>query len=566
MPIQEEDWGQDINLEEGQFFQKNGIFNLEPDKDLMLACERYMDNNPYHTYLDDDATNSSVCSFATGSFISSRYSTTANNNLTNIDEYILNISPPPSMSNTTSTSTHHVTKYTGTIKRLVGAHYKQVQDNEDWNDDIEIPATGITPKHFQDLPSSSMLDEFDDDDVGPSISQRGSVHASTFYSYEREEDDNDMNGLDFPENLLSLHQKLDERKKVEYETSIPKNTSSSRIPVFMKSSSPILSTIQREKEDDDILEGLDIKDLKLFKPKSTPLQRTSKRPSAIPLTTRLTRPQVKEKPKLAQKTLPPRRNFLASTQSSLNREAEIRQKQQKPRLTHTKPSSSMEVEKQNASGYILIQRPKTKIATNYCARLDSIDNLNDLAPKKKITFRSQLPADPKRPWRQNMQSVIKKPTLIQPNQQPILEYNDMKYDEKTHQWKGNETSLAGFEQKPQRKSRLMLMSHKQHNKPSKYTAMMGNNMIFKPELQKWVSALGTECNELDAIEDLEEVPKKPKKEYHLSKEVKRQMLMEQQEHEDFMSHWPLDPVEPQLTTNSGHKVAASKYFLKIHLF
>jgi hypothetical protein len=138
----------------------------------------------------------------------------------------------------------------------------------------------------------------------------------------------------------------------------------------------------------------------------------------------------------------------------------------------------------------------------------------------------------------------------------------MRYDEKTYQWKGNETSLTAFQ--PKRTSRLMLMSHKQHQ-PSKYAAMMGNNMIFKPDLQKWVSATGSECNELDAIDDLEETPRKTRKEYIFSKEVKRQMILEQQDHETYMLHWPLDKNEPLLTT-SGQKVGASKYFLKTRLF
>jgi hypothetical protein len=146
----------------------------------------------------------------------------------------------------------------------------------------------------------------------------------------------------------------------------------------------------------------------------------------------------------------------------------------------------------------------------------------------------------------------------------------MKYDEVTHSWKGNETSLVDFQEKPARRSRLMLMTQKQQ-KPSKYAAVVGNNMIFNAESQKWVSAFGEqeECNELDEIEDLkEELYQMPsrrshnkKVEFKLSVETKRQMMYDQEKHESWIKHWPLKTEEPEIVSRSGHPVKASKYFL-----
>jgi hypothetical protein len=146
----------------------------------------------------------------------------------------------------------------------------------------------------------------------------------------------------------------------------------------------------------------------------------------------------------------------------------------------------------------------------------------------------------------------------------------MKYDDTTHSWKGNETSLTDFQEKPARRSRLMLMTNKQQ-KPSKYAAVVGNNMIFNAESQKWVSAFGAqqECNELDEIEDLKEelyqIPSKrnhnKKVEFKLSVETKRQMMFDQEKHESWVKHWPLKAKEPEISSRSGHSVGASKYFL-----
>ncbi|RCH91061.1 hypothetical protein CU098_009902 [Rhizopus stolonifer] len=288
-----------------------------------------------------------------------------------------------------------------------------------------------------------------------------------------------------------------------------------------------------------------------------------------------------------------RRNYLANTHATMHREAETTAKrtpqfykQQKPTATRqTQPlgmhpsvsrnSETTTFERKSANNYTLITKPKTKVATGYCSQLDNLDNLNDLRssiPARKIGFRYTRPdtkAEPERPWRRHTQSS--KVKLIQPNEQNLKkEYNDMKYDDRTHSWKGNESSLIEFQEK--RRPRLMLMTNKQQ-KPSKYAAAVGNHMIFHAESQKWVSAFGIseECNELDQIEDLNEemrqIPQRTTQcankmlEFKLSVETKRQMMYEQEQHEAWIKHWPLKSEEAQITTCSGQLVGASKYCL-----
>jgi hypothetical protein len=154
----------------------------------------------------------------------------------------------------------------------------------------------------------------------------------------------------------------------------------------------------------------------------------------------------------------------------------------------------------------------------------------------------------------------------------------MRYDDSTHCWQGNETSLLGFQQenssKPTyRRPMLIMNKHQQKNQPSRYAAVVGSSMIFNTDSQKWVSAnQGEECNELDTIEDLKDELLNPVADarsasrggnmyynnshaaannnnkqqpaeddklldFKLSIEVKRQMMFEQEQHETWMSNW-----------------------------
>lgn len=144
----------------------------------------------------------------------------------------------------------------------------------------------------------------------------------------------------------------------------------------------------------------------------------------------------------------------------------------------------------------------------------------------------------------------------------ILEYNDMTYDDSNHCWKGNETSLLGFQEKPAFRRPMLIMNKQQKNAPSRYAAVVGSSMIFNAESQKWVSANGQkeECNELDTIEDLKDElsnssPGKSNennllpnlsqvnekgKDFKLTVLSKRRMMAEQEQHESWIANWPME--------------------------
>ncbi|KAI7898166.1 uncharacterized protein BX663DRAFT_546658 [Cokeromyces recurvatus] len=669
MSIQDDNWELDINLGSDSthnIFKRKGVFNLEPDKELMLACERYQYANQ-NMYFEDDDTNSSI---ASGSVISSRFSE-VDAALNNLDDFMFE--EPPLTRIEEEEVQINQSNLPGVVKRIgLPARYQTAQENDDWNDDIEIPSNGMSllstklqEKEYDDLQLSSL----DDDDIGPSVSQRASrvsllpddnpsmpISSSNMLHYQHESEEDDMSGLDFPENMNTLSKRLDEIKGgVISETMIttkPTSNLPSRIPISssLKKSS-ILSKFQKEDDNDNFFEGLHIKDNAFtttsskhsYLPKQSTHQQSrltlssssnnnnnnNKGKTPASFTSRLVRPSpINQNRKTyldqdlmknnhsQQQYVPSSRRTTSSNvnaQSPLHHEPDIvtskrtvylpRQQQQRQNMgtknSHLTGVSSFLLRSQDSSpsvkksvnGYTLIARPKTKTTTSYCSRLDNIDNLNDLRPtnrKPHVSFKDRLKyestaSDPQRPWRQNMhasttkrQSAIK---LIKPNEQNLKkEYNDMKYDESTHCWKGNEASLISFQEKPpiQRHSRLMLMTHKQQ-KPSKYAAVMGNNMIFNSESQKWVSAFGSdqECNELDEIEDLkEELCQQPKQslssnlyrvnntlEFELSVEIKRQMVFEQEMHENWIQNWPLNPCEPEVMNETGYNVGASKYFL-----
>ncbi|KAI9473687.1 MAG: hypothetical protein EXX96DRAFT_578939 [Benjaminiella poitrasii] len=629
----------------------------------MIACERYQYSNQ-HLYFEDDDTNSSI---ASGSVISSRFSE-VDAALNNLDDFMFE--EPPSI-RVEEIIQINQSDFPGVVKRIgLPARYQAVQETDDWNDDVQLPSNGISlaPTNLQrkeyDVQLSLLDDGIDDDDVGPSISQRASTISlspnnkspilpslTAAFRYEPEEDEDDMAGLDFPDNMNLLSRKLEEKKNgvIPERSAKPSASIPSRIPISTKKLN-ILSKFQRENDDDDFFEGLQVKENAFIatSPVSSAGSYSSKQSVASQrhllqqsrlallnkgkptgnLASRIARPspinQTKspflgqdlrknnQSQQQQQQLTAPRRNFQSSTQSSLHREADIASKrtanfstkyqQQRSTVATKTPSQSVMKStlssrlhdcppsvKKSASGHTLIARPKTKIATTYCSRLDNIDNLNDLRPtnrRPQVTFKDSPKhgntSSPQRLWCKSMHTATKRQSalkLIKPNEQNLKkEYNDMRYDDITHSWKGNESSLAGFQEKPvQRYSRLMLMTNKQQ-KPSRYAAMMGNNMIFNAESQKWVSAYGAdqECNELDEIEDLnEELHQQPKRstsnslhrttnkllEFKLSVEMKRQMMYEQEMHENWIKEWPLDSGEPEIVNEAGHHVGASKYFL-----
>lgn len=437
MSIQEDDWELDINLGSDSthnIFQRKGVYSFEPDKELVLACERYQ-YPTQSTYFDDDDTNSSI---ASSSIVSSRYSE-LDTALNNLDDFMYD--DPPAI----EIPQINRQDLPGVVKRVgLPARYRQVLNNDDWNDDIEMPNNGVslnpTKRTFDNDQHITLFDDdvHSDDDIGPSVSQRGSCSRQSLFSYEPEEDEDDMTGIDFPDNMALLPKRLDEKKKqVPEPTTIVKPT---RIPTAASThKSKILATIPRESDDDDFLDGLNIKEDKAFtistpasklpmqQQRSTPLPKG--KTTATNFVSRLARPTPLNQYKktaadqlihitstsASKKTSTPRR-FLAGTQASFHREAETTAKRstcsttvKRTQRTKNTPSLSKTIdlpsEKKSANGYTLIARPKTKVATGYyCSRLDNIDNLVDLRPRRIHRHpKCENKVDPVRPWCKNMQ-------------------------------------------------------------------------------------------------------------------------------------------------------------------
>ncbi|OBZ91935.1 hypothetical protein A0J61_00053 [Choanephora cucurbitarum] len=635
MTSREDDWEVDINLGSStgrNVFQRKGVFNYEPDKELALACERYQYAIP-NIYSDgEDDADSSI---ASSSIISGQLSELS---LINLDNFMYDEEPTLTAETILPDNQN---KFPGTIRKLRARH-KENQDHDDWNDDIEIPSRNIQFSLTKKKSYEQLLDVFDDNDsIGPSVSQRGSPCSFEVQTKEHtqpsryryvEQDEDSFSELDFPENMALLPKKLNEKKSIAYDrlspashvTAVDSNKSTAK-------KSSLLTKVKRENDNDDFLEGLEIKE-KVFKasisasklPIPQPQRSTSTnktKSGTSHFVSRLarptqTRPNVVDQaakrtpfqsaiPQVPQQRQPPpiRRNILSNPQTTLPRETELptrhtaytyKQPPQRkqfslrnnlqlmnnntslPRNAESSPS-----EKRGANGSTLIAKPKTKIPISYCSRLDNIDNLNDLQPMRSRTTKME-PKDFSRNERINIDHSWKKSgqpskiKLIQPNEQNLRkEYHGMKYDFRTHSWKGNESGLIDFPEKPAVKKhpKLVLLTSKQRT-PSKYTAIMSDNMIFKPESQSWVSPSGKENNDLDGIEDLPEdlrpVSKRMPKhsqyrnkmtEFKLSIEIKRQMMAEQQQHENLIKQWPLNEEESYMTSTAGHKVPVSKYFL-----
>ncbi|KAI9334452.1 hypothetical protein BD770DRAFT_432269 [Pilaira anomala] len=650
---QEDDWELDINLGlrlKNTLFQRRGVYSMEPDKELDLACERY--KYPYqHYYSDDDDTNSSVTS---GSILSEadKYSE-LDASLNDLDDFMYDEPPPPLNPKIIRTSAlnYDFSGFPGVVQKLSTASRPQVQDNDDWNDDIDIPTKGILSLNHTEKIYDQQLSSLDDDDdnndnesipattnksIGSS-SRAGGRLSKFHYAVEKDEDEDDMSGLDFPDNMGVLPKRLDEKKKYNPTTT----SSSSSIPV-KKLPVPVTKPAIKSKylsfketDDDDFCDGLLIKEKAFSSLKSSATSRSTqvgqriKPKEPAQFVSRLARPspllsnsskqsdhaialskktQIPIKPKAppttpSTTTTTSRHTFLSGTKASRQREADIAANRSRVKSMIASPPSSLtlkkslqktsygqesnQTERKSAVGYTLIAKPKTKKTTNYCSRLDNIDNLNDLPSKlpsyRKYVFQQPQPkiqhsttskverktVDPDRPWRRNMQTtsggasnISSRVKLIQPNEQTLKkEYNDMRYDDSTHCWKGNETSLIDFQDKPTFRRPMLIMNKQQKNAPSRYAAVVGSSMIFNPELQKWVSANGvnSEHNELDTIEDLkEELLCSPAtscsrnvhrsanfsssnklREFEFSIERKRQIMAEQEEHERFMENWPI---------------------------
>ncbi|KAG1459134.1 hypothetical protein G6F46_006338 [Rhizopus delemar] len=510
--IHEDNWEVDINFSDTKVFQRKGVYAMESDKELSLACERYQfrTHSPQE-YLEDDESETSSSILST-----SNYSEVTSHNtlIRGLDGFMY--------------------AGQGTIQRL--GNSKQVHAYDDWDQDIEI-----TPSKFKQQPKKNLYD-FQMPIEPPSL-ELPSPNANVYFCEPEYDNDNDFDGLEFPQDMTLLSKKLDEKKKgIE----VYNNPVQQQQTMEKQKPNHILASIQREKEEDDFCEGLNIKEFNIEKQKKSinTKQQRSRLPQPKPIRTQ----QQQQQPKPPMQRL---YRFTLDTVASRRRAEEIRaqsQKSLKPDNKQKSDNKSSSLEKKGANGMTLISKPKKEKLYGHCSQLDELDNLNTLKGKKKYVLstkhtKGENKTDSQRPWRTNMAKAHKKSTvkLIKPNNLNIKkEFNGMKFDENSQSWKGNENALLAFQEKTSIRRPLLINSRQPI---SKYTSAIVNNMIYDAENFRWVSIFGPEAehNELDAIEDLKDntVCKKDYREFKLTVEVKREMMLEQERYESWIQHWPL---------------------------
>ena len=116
--LQDDDWELDIAFSDEKVFQRKGVYAMEPDKELSIACERYRYQMYAQEYLDDDGseTSSSILSTNTYSVATDNISV-----IQGLDDFMY--ADQQSM--------------TGIVQRL-GNRSRQIQDYNDWDEDVEI--------------------------------------------------------------------------------------------------------------------------------------------------------------------------------------------------------------------------------------------------------------------------------------------------------------------------------------------------------------------------------------------------------------------------------------------
>ncbi|CAO3609646.1 unnamed protein product [Cunninghamella blakesleeana] len=156
----------------------------------------------------------------------------------------------------------------------------------------------------------------------------------------------------------------------------------------------------------------------------------------------------------------------------------------------------------------LMTRPRGSCFNHY-GNGTELDNLDDLPVWKRpnlynynrtTSINPQKKQDTSKPWRQNMSKRNLK--LIKPNDQTLeSKINEMKYDSKNKQWKGNEQVMKSFEEP--NKKRPALIKNMMRSKTSKCSkAVSVGDMVFDQEQMKWSSSNGHEIDIFSHINDL----------------------------------------------------------------
>lgn len=404
-----EDWERDMN------FTIHGDVRFHRKAEKSLSPDRYR-HSYHHTYLDDDTdddTNSSMTSASTVSTVSSRnVSSIMGISLAGLDNFMYN-QPPPSLQRSPAIN-FDFSEYPGIVQQIVPTRRPKQDQVNDWIDDIDvsdiasIAVSSVSTNLYNELieDEEPLINTAPPAGVVSPVIQFQNIRTRSHIAYEIELEEDDMTGLLFPDDLAHLPTLIEQRKASMLQPT--------RVHGPTKTVSPLLSNIERERDDDDFADGITFK-TKAFvsthihsfltpSTKSNKLQTKTAVKNKLPtnFVSRLARPTPvnninrlpEHVPSVAHRAtaLQPRIP-VPSRQISLSSVTNPREVNAPLTLNRSRfrPVNTVLAERKSPSGFTLIARPKTKTPPKYCTRLDDMDNLNVFPSKaannKNTTFR-----------------------------------------------------------------------------------------------------------------------------------------------------------------------------------
>lgn len=392
-----EDWERDMN------FTIRGDAKYQRKAGKVMIPDRYR-NSYLQMYLDDDTDDDTNSSMTSGTTVSSRsVSSIMGICLAGLDNFMYD-QPPPSVQKSPHAINLDFSDYPGIVQQILPTTRLQQDQESDWNDDIVIPdhvSLSISSV------STNLYDELIEDDEEPLMATKppegvtfpATVPSKPRFTYEREvDDDDDMSGLQFPDDLAHLSSLIEQRKD-------SKEIPSTRIP--NQKVSLALANIERERDDDDFFKDLEIENKTFISKLPQPLSsssssnmikqptKTIKSKAPTNFISRLARPTPTQHKTSTQLSALEQRNKLLQPKNPVfSRPITTNQRETNGPLTlnHAKfrPSNPVMTERKSPAGFTLIARPKTKAPPKYCTRLDNMDNLNVL-PSRLSNTKNTLP-------------------------------------------------------------------------------------------------------------------------------------------------------------------------------
>ncbi|KAI8339278.1 hypothetical protein BC941DRAFT_265312 [Chlamydoabsidia padenii] len=643
--------GLEIKDNSFSYHTSRGIYHsYYPDKDLSRACQRVLSPSFY----DDDDTLSTSTSLHSDRFSVDDHDYSLSDNeygptdgLTTYSimqqQFLRNPTISSSsyfrLNNKNNNSFTNILKDyegPGTITRL-GRGGRVYIDRGDWTQDLGL-STNTLKLGLMDLKSTQQdktyqettvdnkendpFADFDDDsfftgqsDIScnkfqqkqacfdpPSSSSDKTIIPTS--CWKQEDDDEGFDDLDIPSGHLSLKSR-----------STPKSSSA----LFPSTLQKRLEHL-KENDEDDFLDGLDIRDEDAFKitpstinnndnnkkgesklprPKRYPAKVPSpsssfssrKKPTIENRLDRLTAPTYASR----QRGTPPNSLRSRPNEPTIKSRPSVLNKQ---RLVSSKLGPDPTFIR-TSDGSSLMARPRTTGRVNY-GNGSELDHLDDLAVWKRPSMarpalKPVSSSGPKptlkkseaaKPWRCNMSK--RKLTLIKPDEQKMAkEINDMRYDDREKRWHGNEQAARTFDAPTVKRRPALIKNMMRANKST--AAMVVGDMSFDQQKMTWNTCNGkSEVDALAHIDDLSlstddnapvvvETPQQPTHsiypayvdplplgataEFDLPLDIQRLMHQQEHEHGMFFQDWPLRDDCAMTQSPFKHRVPQYTYIL-----